>query len=280
MQLLKRILDSLIKSVIINLRKFTYGAYFIDNLTYNVLESNIVIKHNDVELVFATPNRLCTYRAKSFSEKEPETLAWIDSLEEGCVLWDIGANVGLYSIYAARTRDCNVFSFEPSVFNLEFLVRNIYLNNLIEKITVIPLPLNDRIAFSSLKMTSTEWGGALSSFDHNVGFDGSSINQVFEYKMSGVSLDSIINNFSIPQPHYIKMDVDGIEHFILKGGHAVLSNIKGILIEVNDDFVDQANQCEMILRSAGLKLHDKRHGEVFDLEDSKFNNCFNQIWVR
>ena len=56
------------------------------------------------------------------------------------------------------------FAFEPSVFNLELLARNIFGNDLVRQITIVPLPLSDTLAVNTLNMTSTEWGGALSSF--------------------------------------------------------------------------------------------------------------------
>ena len=60
--------------------------------------------------------------------KEPETLEWIDQFKgDKIVFWDIGANVGLYSIYAAlKHKDIQIISFEPSVNNLRVLSRNIY----------------------------------------------------------------------------------------------------------------------------------------------------------
>ena len=41
---------------------------------------------------------------REFSTREPETLVWIDSFAHGEVLWDIGANVGAYTLYAAPPR--------------------------------------------------------------------------------------------------------------------------------------------------------------------------------
>ena len=70
-----------------------------------------VIDHSGVKLIFAVPNSLSNYRADSFSTKEPETLEWIDSMPDGSVVWDIGANVGIYSCYAAKHRNCRVFAF-------------------------------------------------------------------------------------------------------------------------------------------------------------------------
>ena len=70
------------------------------------------VSHGGVSKL-AVPNWLAGWRVDTFSSKEPETLEWIDSLPEGSVLWDVGANVGLYSVYAAKKRRCRVWAFEP-----------------------------------------------------------------------------------------------------------------------------------------------------------------------
>ena len=93
-------------------------------------------------------------------------------------------------------------------------------------------------------------------------------------------MEKVVDNLSIPAPDYIKMDVDGIEHLILKGGTDILKKIKGILIEVNDDFHEQAIQCELLLSKAGLVLKDKLHSEYVASSNAGFQNSFNQIWVR
>ena len=46
--------------------------------------------------------RICRYRASTFESKEPETLAWIDGFKKNDSLLDIGANIGMYSLYAAK----------------------------------------------------------------------------------------------------------------------------------------------------------------------------------
>src|SRR6185437_4913944 len=92
------------------------------------MSSCTTVSHGGISLRLATPNWLADWRVNTFATKEPETLDWIDSLPEGAVLWDIGANVGLYSVYAAKARRCRVWAFEPSVFNVELLARNIFLN--------------------------------------------------------------------------------------------------------------------------------------------------------
>jgi FkbM family methyltransferase len=262
------------------LKKRAYGKYILDRVTQLTVKSATEISYDGLSLTLAVPTRFCEWRADSFASKEPETLEWIRTIDKGSVVWDIGANIGLYSLFAAKKQNCNVFAFEPSVFNLELLAKNIFLNKLTKQITIVPLPLNDKMGSSLLRMTSTEWGGALSSFDHDLGFNGEKVDTVFEFSLIGVSMEDAKNKLGIPQPDYIKMDVDGIEHYILKGGMDVLKNVKGLLIEINDDFHEQASQCEEILTAAGLVLSEKKHGEVFENDESMFKNCYNQIWVR
>jgi hypothetical protein len=84
----------------------------------------------------------------------------------------------------------------------------------------------------------------------------------------------------IPQPDYIKMDVDGIEHLILKGGMPILAKTKGILIEINDKFDTQASEASSCLQAAGFSLKEKRHADYFDTVTTAAKHTFNQIWVK
>ena len=263
------------------LAKTRLGRYGIDQFLNSAMSAHQVIRHGEVELAFATPNSLNSFRANTFSSKEPETLEWIDRIPSGSVLWDIGANVGLYSCYAAKTRGCKVFAFEPSVFNLELLARNIKLNKLVEKVVMIPLPLTSSLQISTLNMTSTDWGGALSTFGEDYGWDGKRLFPIFDYQVLGFSGDDAARFLGLPQPDYIKIDVDGIEHMILMGMSSLLERVKGVLVEVNDDFDEQAEQCNKILHGAGLILQEKRHSEMFTSPESfGAGKVWNQIWTK
>lgn len=256
------------------------GQYFFNEILKITMERKQEVSHGGVRLFFPTPNPLCEWRAKTFATKEPETLEWIDGLPECSVLWDVGANIGLYSVYAAKKRNCKVWAFEPSVFNLELLSRSVFLNHLTDRICIVPLALSDCMGPSKMKMTSTQWGGALSTFGQDFGWDGKSINQVFEFQTLGLSMDDAVKKLSIESPDYIKMDVDGLEHYILKGGSSVLQNVKGVIIEVNDAFVDQAEQCQKLLKQCGMSLKEKRHSEIIAGSTFGFQHSYNQIWVR
>lgn len=255
-----------------------FGGRIHQLLATAMMSNTRIVEHDGVRMSFVVPNYVNSWRIRSFSSKEPETLEWIDGFAPGSVLWDVGANVGLYSCYAARRRGCRVFAFEPSVFNLELLARNIWNNALCELVTIVPLPLSDNLANSTLNMSSTEWGGAMSTFDQTYTHDGSSLNKIFEFRTVGVSMDDAAQLLRIPPPDYLKMDVDGIEHLILKGGAAVLRSVKGVLIEINEEFPKQAADSSRYLVDAGLELKEKRHADMF--EKTIFKNCYNQIWRR
>jgi len=277
-KILKSILKHLIDWLVVFMRKTRAGRYAYAQIIGSAMSRTQAVSHLGVSLTFSAPNALNQYRADTFSSKEPETLEWIDGIPKGSVVWDIGANVGLYSCYAAKQRACRVFAFEPSVFNLELLARNVFLNGLTEQVTLVPLPLTDELAISTLNMTTTEWGGALSTFGQDYGHDGQAMLQVFRFPTIGLSMLDAVQLLKIPVPDYVKMDVDGIEHLILKGGAPILEQVKGVLIEINDSFAAQADNAGVYLRQAGLFMREKRHAEVFDTGMAQ--HTFNQIWVR
>ena len=275
---MKKLFKHLIQSAPKILNSTRLGVLVREAIMQGGMETVRRVQSRGVSLRFTAPNQVNRFRLESFATKEPETLDWIDQLPKGCTLWDVGANVGLYSIYAAKKMECRVIAFEPSVFNLELLARNLFINGLQERVRLVPLALSDKLEQSQLRMTSTEWGGALSSFGQNFGWDGQALDQIFSFPTLGISMDEGISLLRLPDPDFIKMDVDGIEHIILRGGTKVLAGIQGILIEINDGFEEQAKESERLLRHAGLKLKEKLHAPMF--ENSKFAGIFNQIWVR
>ena len=261
--------------------KFRIGRFILNKFIFYIMEKTKKVTHKDITMEFATPNNISFWRAKSFSVKEPETLDWIDGIQEDKILWDIGSNVGLYSIYAAK-KGIEVLSFEPSVFNIELLARNIFINNLTEKISIIPIPLSSSVKKSDMNLTTKAWGGALSTFGEKFNQDGNTFEPVFKFNTIGISIDEAINYFNLPFPNFIKMDVDGLEHIILAGGESVLNKIDGILIEVNENFTDQSNEVRMILKKSGLKMINKQISE-FEIPTISKNvelHTANQIWSR
>tara|TARA_B100002019_G_C21127226_1_gene526421 strand:- start:48 stop:836 length:789 start_codon:yes stop_codon:yes gene_type:complete len=229
------------------------------------------ITHNSLSLKFFNINEVTDYRINTFSSKEPDTLNWIDDFNDNCTFYDIGANVGLYSIYAAKRANCKVYAFEPSFLNLELLFKNIDLNEINEMITIIPIALNDTNTVSRFNMSDIRNAGALSSFGKTYDQKGSNLSIKKFYNTIGLKLDDLVNINNLAKPDYIKIDVDGIEHLVLSGAEKTISSAKSILVEITNSFKDQSNSClEILKRNNFIKV--STNGEV------NSNETCNQIW--
>ena len=274
-------LKSFIKSIINRIGWLFY--YLLNNrflvligdasLKYKVLEKRNISAGNK-KLTFYTPNFLMRYRYKTFFYKEPETLQWIDQFKSNTVFLDVGANVGLYSIYAAKTKNTTVYAFEPSFFNLEYLARNIFINGLSEKINIIPLALNNTAGINPFHLTSTVWGGALSTFDQKFDDSGKEMHPEFVYKTTGIDLDTLSKLLQLEKADYVKIDVDGLEHIILSGAKNTLKNAREILVEINDNFSEQREVSNNILVELGFELDQKVYTEL------NTKQVANQIWKK
>lgn len=238
--------------VVRTVARLPFGLRGLGVIAESMMERSVVVEHGRVRMRFAEPNWLAHYRHQTFATKEPDTLTWIEQMPEGSVLWDVGANVGLYTIYAATARRCHVVAFEPSAFNLELLARNVALNHVAHLVTIAPIALSDRAGPSTFRMSTTAWGGASSTFGHDFDQDGRPFRASFSYTTVGLRMADVAATLALPRPDYLKIDVDGIEHLILREAGAALLSVRGLLVEVNERFAAQARDAERVLEAAGL----------------------------
>lgn len=199
------------------------GGFHAPEISYTLAKELVpVINQNGIR--FFCPGRLSLYRARTLLTKEPETIKWIDGFAKGDVFWDIGANIGVYSLYAA-SRGIKVLAYEPAAVNYHLLNKNIKINKM--EIMAYCIAFNDVTRLDLLYMKSLEDGSARHSF-------GEAKPSVFEQGTLGFSIDGFISLFSLPVPDHIKIDVDGIERKILEGAKSTMPQIKSILIESNN----------------------------------------------
>ena len=254
---------------------------FLQNDSYKTLE--ILNK----KIKFFIPSEVIEWRVNTFFTKEPETLEWIDNFDNNkkFILWDIGANIGLYSIYASlKHSNCEIISFEPSTSNLRTLSRNISINNLENRIKIFTNPLSNKTD-KFLKMQEGNFieGGALNSFGENYNFEGKEFKSLMSYQLMSKSINSILDEKILEVPNYIKIDVDGIEHLILGGANKYLnhSNLSSLSVEINEDFTEQFQEVLKIMKDSNFKvLHKKHNEEMFKKGISKYSNTFNYVFTR
>ena len=257
--LLKKIVILIVKIINKSILKITnLNILFFFNSINDENYKNVKI--NNKEIKFFSPNKDINWRVDTLYTKEPETIDFIDSFnaKKKIIFWDIGSNIGLYSIYAAVVhKNIEVISFEPSVNNLRILSRNISKNKLSNKIKLITNPLLDKPnIFSSMNENSTKEGSALNTFSKNFDFEGKKFNSKMEYKIFGTTINYLVQNKILDTPNYIKIDVDGLEHLILRGGTDVLKSTKlsKISVELNENFKTQYNEVFKIMKKYNFNL--------------------------
>jgi len=253
---------------------------------FMLLDSYKTLRVLNKEVKFFVPNQLTNWRVNSFFTKEPETLEWIDSFnnEDGLIFWDIGANIGLYSIYnALKNTNSKTYAFEPSTSNLRVLSRNISINSLEKNIQIIPTPLtNKENEFLMMKEGQFIEGGALNSFGEAWDFEGKEFKSTMNYQLIGTTINYFLKNNILEIPDHIKIDVDGIEHLILEGASEFLHHkkIKSISVEINENFIEQYEKVLFLMKKNNFSiLHKKHNKELFD-KDSKLIKTFNYVFVR
>ncbi len=164
--------------------------------------------------------------------KEPWTVAMIESLAEGEVLYDIGANVGSYTL-VARARKLVVVAFEPVAENYAALIRNLALNSMLDQVIVIPLALGPMIGLTWIHISDMRSGAAshlITSEMHKRSYH--------KQLLPIVTGDKLLEMYDLPRPHAIKLDVDGCEPDVLRGLEETLKGeqLRVMMIELHDQW--------------------------------------------
>jgi FkbM family methyltransferase len=164
--------------------------------------------------------------------KEPETVAWLeDSVRPGDVIYDVGANVGAYSLVAAHLAGAKgiVYAFEPGFATFAKLVKNVFLNDLQLSVTPLNVALADETGISHLTYSSFRPGAALHTF-------GGAVATRMTQPVLAYRLDELLEGFGLRPPDLIKLDVDGAELGVLRGMDTILAKgrPRSILVEVEE----------------------------------------------
>ena len=218
------------------LRELIYNPLRVDRMgllkLYFTKEFVNTCRVRDVDIRIGVKSSLELFRCETYQTKEPETLDWIDEFKENEILFDIGGNIGVYSMYAGK-KGARVFAFEPESQNFSRLVNNASLNGLTNMMPYC-LGLGQKSEFSFLNITSFNAGDS----QHQVAGEDLLYERSFEKVKQGCvvfSLNDLCFVHGLPVPNHIKIDVDGLEPEIILGADKVLKhpNVKTVLIEIN-----------------------------------------------
>jgi FkbM family methyltransferase len=154
------------------------------------------------------------------------------------VFWDIGANVGFYSLLASKlVVSGKVYAFEPAPRNLLYLRKHLTLNR-VTNVEVLELAVSDRNGTESFHTEETGFMGHLSG----------------EGKMTvpTASLDSLVEEGKVLPPDYVKMDIEGAELSALRGAARTFQQFRPILFLATHS-KDLERECRHLLESWGYE---------------------------
>lgn len=193
------------------------------------------VPFDNTKIRYGVPSQTAYWRVSTLETKEPETVKWIADFKKDDVFVDIGANMGIYSILAAAHSGAQVFAFEPEAENYALLNHNIRLNALSDKIVAWCCALTDHQCVDRLYMTNLDIAQSGHEFGAEVDPGLQPTKATFAQGSLGYALDDFMTMQALPVPNHIKIDVDGIEHLVVKGAHETFSRaeLKSVLIEIS-----------------------------------------------
>ena len=227
-------------------------------------------------LAFRCTSAEAVKAAARFVYDEPETVWWIDQVVQAsdCV-WDVGANVGLYALYAAlRLGDGGeVCAFEPGADNYAALTRNVALNPTAATVNCFCVALSDETRAAALHLTSQDAGRAAHVFGRaEEGLTAEA--RPHTQTALGFSADAFIEAFGVRAPDHVKIDVDSIEERIVRGGAKAFASAKSLIVEIN--IGESGAGHKESLRKAIADLGFTEHAET----SARFPDRRNRIFVR
>ncbi len=274
MRLLARKMMRKIAAAPLSLVEDEMGAEILERLSENMVATAAI---TDGTLLFHAPSPLLQWRAKTALTKEPDMVRWLDDLGPDAVLWDIGANVGVFSLYAARRNGCRVLAFEPAAANFHVLARNITLNELTDRVSAYCVALAGKTGLGVLNLDSTAMGAALSQF--GIAGDRSRYmgENISAQSMLGFTIDRFIELFDPPFPTHVKIDVDGLELAIVEGAVGTLRDprLRSVMLELSLSNSEERNAGMRLMEAAGFRF--VAHGEA---QSSNNESAANHLFAR
>lgn len=217
--------------------------------------TSVAVPAGVVRLTTRTVNE--AHRAATLLTKEPETIAWIDGFRSAvpggdAVFYDVGANIGVYSMYAAIAHPwLTVCAFEPDASSFASLCQNVALNRLARTMPY-PFAIARDSGIDVLQVHSMHAGAGAAALGQPYAFFDVAPADVFRQGVFHVSLDQLVFTHGFPPPTFLKIDVDGLERDILAGAARVLGSpgLQSVLVELQYRTED-----ELTPVIAGLRAH-------------------------
>jgi FkbM family methyltransferase len=170
-------------------------------------------------------------------------MAFCREVRKGSVVYDLGANVGFYSLLASTLagNEGMVFSFEPSPRNLHYLSKHVELNRISNcRIFDVAVSSSDGVAQFYLDPNHAEGRLIPGEQKHTV-------------PVKTVKLDTLVFSRKMAPPDLLKCDIEGGEYEALKGAEATLRQFAPVIFLATHGPEVHRHCCELLV-SLGYEL--------------------------
>ncbi|MCL0053710.1 FkbM family methyltransferase, partial [Dehalococcoidia bacterium] len=209
------------------------------------------------------------WRARTFMEQEPLLINWIDQFDAEDCFYDIGANIGSFSLYAAHL-GIRTFAFEPEFNNLQLLYENIFLNKLQSSCTPIPVALGQSTHLDVFYLKSFSKGDALHSIGKRSILLDSETNPDWQLDSLVMSLDDLVRIFDLPNPTRLKIDVDSSELAVIEGAVNTLEHVQGLYIELHPQAEEHQEIMNLLEKLSFLPVAQELTKESWSGDEANF----------
>jgi len=209
-------------------------------------------------------DELSAWRSKTFYSKEPETLKWLEFFavinHNYEILIDVGANIGIYTLYWLHFPNTSAIAIEPFDENIKLLSKNIRMNNFMTRVDIISKPLSSQNTLGWSTINDIRPGGS----DYKLCLNNN-LNQSNSIKVETLTLDSILGGTK--EKYILKIDTDGTDFDILKRAELALKDGKIVSILIESSEEDQGF-IESYLKSFDL-IADSRFNLIDEHSDTR-----------
>lgn len=200
---------------------------------------------------------------------EPEQVAfWMKLAKQAEVIFDVGANVGLYSLAAAASNpSATIHAFEPTPEVMERFQTNIALNQC-QHVIANPLAVGQRTGEIFLHFSGGEDGT-----NEGMNYVSPVSDQVSDRIVNMTSLDDYCQQRQIDSISLMKVDIEGYEHSALCGAEQLLarSAIHCIFMELNSWAVERSghtlSEITALLSDHNYQFYEIREDRLVGIAD-------------
>lgn len=192
---------------------------------------------------------------------DAEVIEWFGGFSGGDVFYDVGANCGSLTLAAGAMHGdgVRIVAIEPGYANFESLARNLSTNDMLGFVIPLQIALLDHTCLEPINYyKSTAAGTSLHAVGQALDHEDNEFTPVETQMVLAYALDDLIEQLKLPEPTYVKIDVDGTEGPLLQGAVRTLARgvIKELLVEIvdHDRTGSRLTAAQALLKDHGYEL--------------------------